>query len=263
MTQAFVIVLREGFEAFLIVAITLAYLQKTGRARLVPAVYAGVAFSVLTSGILGYQLLQGVNQALWEGLFGIVAAVLVTTLVVHMWRTAPQLKQIMHHRIEEIAAGRTPWAAWLGIFAFTTVMITREGMETALMLMQVRGEYFWGAILGLGAAILMAVLWARFGHLINLKLFFQVTSVFLLLFVGQILIYAFHELAEAGLWPNSEYLHEITEPYSPTGLYGQWFSFGIVLVCAGWLVVAWSAHRLRQWGLNGRLLKRSSLQDAS
>jgi high-affinity iron transporter len=263
MTQAFVIVLREGFEAFLIVAITLTYLRKTGRIGLIPAVYVGVGVSVATSAILGYWLLQGVNQALWEGVFGLVAAVLVTTLVVHMWRTAPRLKQIMHRQIDEIAARRTPRAAWLGMFVFTTVMITREGMETALMLMQVRGEYFWGAILGLGAAILMALLWVRFGHLINLKLFFQVTSVFLLLFVGQILIYAFHELAEAGLWPNSDYLHEITEPYSPTGLYGRWFSFGIVLICAGWLAVAWGADRVRRWSVNGRGLRRSALRDAS
>ncbi len=263
MTQAFVIVLREGFEAFLIVAITLTYLRKTGRVGLIPAVYVGIGFSVLTSAILGYWLLQGVNQALWEGIFGLVAAVLVATLVVHMWRTAPRLKQIMHRQIDEIAARRTPRAAWLGMFAFITFMITREGMETALMLMQVRGEYFWGAVLGLGAAILMALLWARFGHLINLKLFFQVTSIFLLLFVGQILIYAFHELAEAGLWPNSEYLHEITEPYSPTGLYGRWFSFSIVLICAGWLVVAWSVDRLRRWGFHGgRVLRRSAFRDA-
>lgn len=263
MAQAFVIVLREGFEAFLIVAITLTYLRKTGRIGLIPAVYAGVGFSAVTSAILGYWLLQGVNQALWEGIFGVIAAVLVATLVVHMWRTAPRLKQIMHRQIEEIATRRTPRAAWLGMFAFTTVMITREGMETALMLMQVRGEYFWGAVLGLGAAVLMALLWGRFGHLINLKLFFQVTSIFLLLFVGQILIYAFHELAEAGVWPNSEHLHEITEPYSPTGLYGRWFSFGIVAICAGWLLVAWSADRLRRWGLNGgRMLRRSALRDA-
>ncbi|MCS6817490.1 MAG: FTR1 family protein [Blastocatellia bacterium] len=264
MTQAFVIVLREGFEAFLIVAITLTYLRKTGRMGLIPAVYVGVGFSVLTSAILGYWLLQEVNQALWEGIFSVVAAVLVATLVIHMWRTAPRLKQIMHRQIDEIAARRTPRAAWLGMFAFTTVMITREGMETALMLMQVRGRYFWGALLGLGAAILMALLWARFGHLINLKLFFQVTSIFLLLFAGQILIYAFHELAEAGLWPNSEHLHEITEPYSPTGLYGRWFAFGIVLICAGWLAVAWGMDRLRRSGFNGRrLLRRNVFRDAS
>jgi high-affinity iron transporter len=262
MTQAFVIVWREGVEAFLIVAITLTYLRKTGRTGMSSAVYVGVGVSVVTSAILGYWLLQGVNQALWEGIFGLVAAVLVATLVVHMWRTAPRLRQIMHRQIEEIAARRTPRAAWLGMFAFTTVMITREGMETALMLMQVRGEYFWGAVLGLGAAILTAVVWARFGPLLNLKLFFQVTSIFLLLFVGQILIYAFHELAEAGLWPNSEHLHEITEPYSPTGLYGRWFSFGIVVICAGWLAIAWGVDRLRHLGANGgRKLKSPVLRD--
>ena len=92
----------------------------------------------------------------------------------------------------------------------------------------------------------LAFLWVKCSHLINLKLFFQVTSLFLLLFLGQILIYAFHELSEAGIFPNSVAFHEATEPYAPDGLYGKWFSIATVAVCFGWLLWAWGRDQLQR-----------------
>ena len=80
MLQAFVITLREGLEAFLIVAISLAYLRKTGRSALIPAVHWGIAVSVLLSIGAGVLLAQAANQALWEGILALVAAVLVASL---------------------------------------------------------------------------------------------------------------------------------------------------------------------------------------
>jgi high-affinity iron transporter len=125
-------------------------------------------------------------------------------------------------------------------------MITREGMETALMLLQVHGsEMLSGALLGLFAAAVFAGCWARFAHLINVKRFFQVTGIFLLLFMIQIGIYSFHEFSEAGLLPNSEVLHAATEKFSPDGLYGKWFSLVMISVCALWLVGGWVVDRLR------------------
>ena len=89
MLQAFVITLREGLEAFLIVAISLAYLRKSGRRELVPAVHWGIALAILIS-IGAAVLLQRVaNQALWEGVLAIAAAISVASLTVHMWRTVP------------------------------------------------------------------------------------------------------------------------------------------------------------------------------
>jgi len=88
-------------------------------------------------------------------------------------------------------------------------------------------------------------LWVRCSHLINLKLFFQVTSIFLLLFLGQVFIYALHELSEAGVLPGSEAFHLATEPFSPDGLYGKWFSIITIAVCMGWLLVAWGRQRIR------------------
>jgi len=134
----------------------------------------------------------------------------------------------------------------LGVFLFTFLMITREGMETALMLMQVKDpNLINGALLGLCAAIVFALGWARFGHLINVKRFFQVTGIFLLLFMIQVGIYSFHEFAESGLLPNSEFLQEATEKFSPDGLYGRWFSPLMISICGLWLLGAWLIDRHR------------------
>ena len=72
------------------------------------------------------------------------------------------------------------------------------------------------------------MLWSRYGHRVNLALFFQVTAIFLLVFVAQLLIYGFHELTEANLFPNSEALHWATEPYGPDGIYGQYLTYLLV-----------------------------------
>ena len=244
MLQAFVIVLREGFESFLIVAIILAYLRKTQRPELIPAAQWGILASVATSGVLGFLLLRGANQSLWEGIFGIVAALMVTALVIHMWRTAPRLKPDMEKRLQKATAGKPTQAALFGVFLFTVFMISREGMETALLLIQIHEpRIVLGIFLGILAAGAMASLWGRFGHLINLKLFFQVTAIFLLLFVVQILIYSFHEFTEAGILPHSEALHIASEPFSPQGLYGKWFSVGMIIICAVWFCGAWLLNR--------------------
>ncbi len=247
MLQAFIIVLREGFEAFLIVAITLAYLRRRGLERLVQAVTWGVAVSIAVSFSLGFVLMRGVNQSLWEGIFGVLAMVLVTSLVVHMWRTGPRMKPNMETHLGKVSSRRSFWASFAGVFTFTVLMISREGMETALMLLQLRkARLITGALLGLAGAATMSWAWARFGHLINLRRFFQVTGIFLLLFVVQIALYSFHEFAEAGLLPQSEAIHTATEAYSADGLYGKWFSVAMVVVCALWLLGAWIVDRTRR-----------------
>src|SRR5207244_12232576 len=110
---------------------------------------------------------------------------------------------------------------------------TREGMEIALMLLQVRSpRLIWGALLGLAAAMAMAWGWARFGHLINVRRFFQVTGIFLVLFMMQVAIYSFHEFSEAGVLANSEILHAATEKFSPECIYRQWFSVVLFGLCS-------------------------------
>ena len=133
MLQAFVITLREGLEAFLIIAISLAYLRKSGRRELIPAVHWGIGLSVLLSVGAAYLFQQASNQALWEGILALVAAVSVATLTVHMWRTAKKIKSEIEGHLRE-STEKTGTAAWVGVFLFTLLMISREGMETALLM---------------------------------------------------------------------------------------------------------------------------------
>ena len=268
MLNSFIIVLREGFESLLLVAVILSFLRKSGQKWLTSSVYVAVIAGLATSIGLAHVLKTGVddsllmntfgttigryisqffnNEALREGILGVVAIVMVGSLVIYMWRTGPRVQQRMRDRLSHLASKRSRLAALAGVFLFTFLMITREGMETALMLLQVRDRHLvTGALLGLAAAGAFAWAWARYGHLINIKRFFQVTGVFLLLFMVQVGIYSFHEFAEAGLLPNSELLHEATEKFSPDGLYGKWFSLLMVAVCGLWLAAGWLMDRLK------------------
>jgi high-affinity iron transporter len=242
MLQAFVITLREGLEAFLIVAISLAYLRKSGRHELVPAVRLGIAVAIALSIGAAFLFQRAANQALWEGLLAIAAAISVATLTVHMWRTARRIKGDIEGHLRSSTL-KTGSAAFLGVFGFTLLMISREGMETALLmgtlLFQVQSvNVIAGAVAGTLLAAFAAWLWSRYGHRVNLALFFQVTAVFLLVFVVQLLIYGFHELTEANIFPYSEPLHWATEPYGPDGQYGQYLTYLLVMLPLGWLAVS-------------------------
>lgn len=242
MLQAFVITLREGLEAFLIVAISLAYLKKTGRRKLVPAVHWAIGASILLSIGAGLLLAKARNQSLWEGILGIVAAFLVASLTVHMWRAGRHIKKDIEGKLAASSARAGAGASW-GVFAFTLLMITREGMETAMLmnalLFQVRAmNIVAGAFGGTILAAFIAFLWSRYGHRVNLSRFFQVTAIFLLVFVVQLLIYGFHELAEARVLPNSEVLHNATEPYGPDGIYGHYLTYMLVALPVAWLAMS-------------------------
>ena len=247
MLQSFVITLREGLEAFLIIAISLSYLRKTGNHHLIPAIHWGIAGSIVLSIAAGVAFARASNQALWEGILALVAAALVASMIVHMWRAGRRIKQEIEGKLEAstLKAGT---GAVLGVFGFTLLMITREGMETALMmnalLFQVQSvSLITGAVLGVICAAVVALLWAKFGHRVNLGKFFQVTAVFLCVFVVQLVIYGFHELTEANIFPYSEPLHWATEPYGPDGQYGQYFTYLLVILPLGWLAFSsWSAR---------------------
>lgn len=242
MLQAFVITFREGLEAFLIIAISLAFLRKSGSRHLVPAVQWGIAVSVVLSVIAGWLFSQASNQALWEGVLALIAAVSVASLTVHMWRTARRIKGEIEGHLKESTRLRGG-KAWVGVFLFTLLMISREGMETALLMgtliFQVRAlDIILGAAAGTVVAAVVAWLWSRFGHRVNLGLFFQITAIFLMIFVVQLVIYGFHELTEANLFPGSERLHWATEPYGPDGRYGQYLTYLLVAGPLGWLLFA-------------------------
>jgi len=274
MLNSFIIVLREGFESFLLVAVILSFLRKAGHKWLTSSVYVAIHLALTTSAGLGYLLKTGVNdyllidtlgptiggsisqffnnEALREAILGVVAIIMVASLVIYMWRTGPKVQQRMRDRLTQMSSRKSRVAAVAGVFLFTFFMITREGLETALLLLQVHdGQVVTGALLGVAAAGLFAWAWARFGHTINVKRFFQVTGIFLLLFMIQVGIYSFHEFAEAGLLPNSDFLHEATEKLSPDGLYGKWFSVVMVAVCGLWLFVGWLMDRVQSTSRRG------------
>jgi len=239
MLQAFIITLREGLEAFLIVAISLAYLRKTGRPQLTAAVHWGIGVALVLSVAAAVLFNSAANQALWEGVLALTAAVLVASLIVHMWRHAKRMKKDIERHLESSAL-KVGTKALAGVFLFTLLMITREGMETALLmgtlLFQEAGtNIVIGALAGTLSAAFVAWLWSRYGHRINLALFFQVTAIFLGVFVVQLLIYGFHELTEANLFPGSGPLHDATEPYGPDGRYGQILSYLLLALPMGWL----------------------------
>ena len=247
MIQAFIIMLREGFEGFLICAIILAFLRKSGDRWLMPAVYWGVLVSVASSAALGYALRDGLHQSLWEGILGVLTIFMVSTLVVQMWKMGPRLKSDMESKLLTVSSQKSKAAVFFGVFFFTVLMITREGMETAVMLIQIReGQFVLGAVLGTLAAAVLSFSWTRFSSLINVKRFFQVTGIFFLLFLVQLAIYSIHEFSEAGVLPSSQIIHNATEILSPEGLYGKWFSLLIVITCAIWLVCGYVADRFRQ-----------------
>lgn len=239
MYQAFMVVLREGVEAFLIVAITFAYLRKTGQKNLLSAVHWGIAISVFMSAFLGYLLwaTQGAQQPLWEGIFASVTVVLVASLAVHMWKMGPLLKQAMEDELSKVsgqAGSRTPY--W-GVLLFTAFMISREGMEMTLLLFQIQDpRIVTGIFFGVAAAGVIAFLWQQFGYLINLKSFFRITALYLLLFTAQIAVQGFHEFTEAGIFPNSEALHKASEAFSTEGIYGKWYANLTFVFCGLWLI---------------------------
>ena len=132
MLQSAVITLREGLEAFLIVAITLTYLRKTGRAALASAVDWGVVARWRPRPVGLAPLSGGEDRALGRHPRGGGRAAGGPSLTIHMWRIGKRMRQHIHDAIDR-SVERAGSFAWLGVFGFTVLMITREGMETAIL----------------------------------------------------------------------------------------------------------------------------------
>ena len=249
MGQMVLVTLREGIEMFLIVAIAAAYLRKTGRTALLPAVTWGTVTAIAASVILGTWLAEHAVQPKWEALLALVAAVLVISMVIYMLKMARHLRRDIGEKLEA-AAGRPGRGAWLAVFLFVVLMVTREGMETAFITASLfrqteTAHFVLGAFGGLALAGGLAWAWSRYGQRVNLQLFFKVTSIFLVLFALQLVVYAFHEATEASLLPlDNAYWHVATEPYGPEGEYGAMLTYALVLVPSAWLLwAAWSNRR--------------------
>src|ERR1035437_7621062 len=207
MLQALVITLREGVEAALLIGIAVAYLNKSGRAHLVRTVYIALAAAVLAS-IAGALLFKriNVNQDAVEGWILLLAALFVVSMIVWMQRTAHSLKRGIEERLENISS-RQGTSSWC-IFFFVFLMVFREGVETVLMLSAVSLNStdlmnFFGALAGLGLAVVFGVIFVRGTVRLDLRKFFKVTSAILVCVVLQLVVTGLHELSESHVLPSS------------------------------------------------------------
>ena len=201
---AFVITLREGFEAALVISLILAYLAKTGRleehAR---SVWLGVAAGVAVSASVGAILfasageLEGDSEALYEGTAMIVAAGVVTWMAFWMRKQAATIGGHLREQVSEsIAIG-----GGLALASVAFVGVAREGLETALFLFASVGESgtavtLIGGAPGGAAAVVRGVLFYRGALRMNLSRFFLITSVLVIAFAAFLIFGGVHELAE-------------------------------------------------------------------
>lgn len=207
------VVLREGFEASLVVGIVLAFLNRTGRRDGFWPVWLGAAAALALSVATGALLfaigaeLEGSAEKVFEGTAMLVAAGLLTWMIFWMRSRARTIRHDLEGQVE--AALGTGSSMGLALVAFVAVL--REGVETALFLFgTVEGSNrlvatVSGAI-GLAAAVMLGYLFYRGAARLDLRRFFTVTSVLLLAFAGWLVAQGLHELQEAGALPESTLL---------------------------------------------------------
>jgi high-affinity iron transporter len=199
---------REGLEASLIVGIVLAYLAKTGNREHMKVIWAGAAAAVLASILTGALLfftigeLEGRAEQIFEGIAMFSAVAVLTWMIFWMRRQAVNIKQDLEARIQSaIAAGSAVGLASVVFFA-----VLREGWETALFLFAISesstpGVTAVGAVIGLAVSITIGVLLYRGSRRLNLRQFFTVTGILLIVFAAGLLAHGIHEFQEAGLLP--------------------------------------------------------------
>jgi high-affinity iron transporter len=208
MFESLVITLREGVEAALIIGIVLAYLARTGRRNWNRLVWLGLAAAVAGSAAAAYLVHRlEVGEDAYEGWLMLVGAVFVASMVFWMWRTGKRMKQAIETKLSGLAAAPSRTAA-LGVFAFVFLMVFREGIETVLFLAAVSLHTtdlmnFMGGAIGLALAIGLGVAFFKGSIRVNLRKFFVVTSLILLVVAVQLLITGLHELSEAQILPSS------------------------------------------------------------
>jgi high-affinity iron transporter len=235
MLQAFIITLREGVEAALIVGITLAYLAKIGRNDLRKSVYAALAAAF--AGSIGAVLIisrMKWNQDIFEGWVMLVAAAFVVTMIIFMMKTGRKLKGQIEGKVGLLAGND----AWIGLFLFVFLMVLREGVETVLILSAVTLNSsellsFIGTSLGVIVAVAFGVMFVKGSVKINLQKFFKVTTAILFFVAAQLLVSGLHELSENGVLPSSRQEMAIIGPIVRNDL----FFFITILVLAALMVL--------------------------
>jgi high-affinity iron transporter len=240
MLEAFIVTLREGVEAALIVGITLAYLSKINRSELRKSVYAAlIAAFVGSLGVAALLARTRWNQDIFEGWIMLAAAFFVITMIVFMMKTGRKMKGEIEGKVS-LLAGRN---AWFGLFAFVFLMVLREGVETVLILSAVSLNStallsFLGTFLGVVAAIAFGVVFVKGSIRINLQKFFRVTTVILFFVAAQLVVSGLHELSENGVLPSSKTEMAIVGPIVRNDLF-----FFITIVALAALMVLFQVKR--------------------
>jgi high-affinity iron transporter len=232
----FLIGLREGLEAALVVSILVAYLVKSDRRELLPRIWAGVALAVGIALAFGAALTFGPRGLTFEaqeaigGTLSLVAVAFVTWMIFWMSTAARGLGAELRGQIDRAAdAGR--WS--LALVAMLAV--GREGLETALFLWAATQagtresvgsvtptwEPLVGALLGILVAVVLGYLIYRGAVRLNLSVFFTWTGAFLIVVAGGVLAYGFHDLQEAGILPGLHDLaFDVSDAIPPSSWYG-------------------------------------------
>jgi high-affinity iron transporter len=229
--SAFLIALREGVEASLVVGIILVYLARTSRSHLARYVWGGVAAAVALSLAVAIALERfNISEDGFEGLLLLVAAVFVVTMVVWMNRIARHLKKEIEDKVESYASRAGSAAGW-GIALFVFLMVLREGAELALILRAVElsteGLQTWiGTLAGITAAILVGLFFFKGTLKVPLHRFFAVTSAILTLVAIQLAVTGLHELSEARWIPSSKTEMALLGPIVRNELFFFIFVFG-------------------------------------
>ena len=209
MFPSLLLALREGLEAALIIGIILGALQKLNQEYLIPVVWRGVALAVVLSFAAGLGLnylgmeFEGQFEEVFEGIAMLLAAAILTWMILWMQRKGGEIQQDIEAKTAHATLNQGGSA--LLILAFLAVF--REGIELALFLMAARMasdpiSVLVGAVLGLGGAILLGWMIFATTRRLNLRHFFQITNVLLLLFAAGLVAYGVHEFNEAGWVPS-------------------------------------------------------------
>lgn len=231
MFASYLIALREGLEASLVVSILVAYLVRTDRRSLLPRIWAGVALAVLASLAFGALLTYGPRglefkaQEAIGGSLSIIAVAFVTWMIFWMARTAGSLSSELKGAVDRAAEGTR-----LGLVVVATLAVGREGLETALFLWSATqsmssttgtAQPLIGAALGLLTAVVLAWLFYRGALKLNLSKFFTWTGFALIFVAAGVLGYGVHDLQEAGILPGLNTLAwNVEHIIAPDGVLG-------------------------------------------
>jgi high-affinity iron transporter len=206
----FLIMLREGIEAALIVGIVASYLKQSGRGALMPAVWVGVLLATALSLFAGagLQLLAAEfpqkQQELFEGVVGLIAVVMLTSMVFWMRKAARSIKGELQASIDSALAKGADGQGW-ALIGMVFLAVAREGLESVFFLLAVfQQSSGWEAPVGALAGIAVSVVigWGLYsgGVRLDLRRFFRFTGLFILLVAAGLLAGVLRKLHEGGVW---------------------------------------------------------------